>query len=370
MIASTPSKDYLALRTSPSYRSRHCTPPRRVSPTSDLPSYDSPMLTPSPLRQQPLFPNPFNPALVDPDDFFLQSPFKSPAQAHHLHTVYTTKPQPIPSDDDDGSIFLSSSSSYSPFFPTSTSQPLRTPVKQIHRFSSRSALSIKQINSVPAPYDALGSATHVGVGTKRKSTTHTSTPIRRHNLTPLVISSQRNSASDTVMLDRLAPLPAPKFVASTPQSKAETDAHLKRQTATLTRLKLSDFVEPVGELDGLPEDSGCEMGDDDHLFSGSHDRSARKGKGKGKEEVAEAISPGGHIIKRRARRRPLSTELLESARSPSSSTKVGLFFSSSWSYHLLFHRSTTHNDKGIQASHFHRPPRIENEQLLVHLRQM
>ncbi|KAG6880196.1 hypothetical protein C0992_003860 [Termitomyces sp. T32_za158] len=325
MIASTPSKDYLALRTSPSCRSRHCTPPRRVSPTSDLPSYDSPMLTPSPLRQQPLFPNPFNPALVDPDDFFLQSPFKSPAPAHHLHTVYTTKPQPIPSDDDDGSIFLSSSSSYSPFIPTSTSQPLRTPVKQIHRFSSRSALSIKQINSMPAPYDPLGSATRVGLGTKRKSTPHTSTPIRRHNLTPLVISSQRvspNSAPDIVMLDRLAPLPAPKFVASTPRSKAETDAHLKRQTATLTRLKLSDFVEPNGEMDVMQDESGCEMGDGNNLFSGLQGKPVRKGKGKEKEEVAEAISPGGHIIKRRARRRPLSSELLESARSPSSSTKA------------------------------------------------
>ncbi|KAH0588971.1 Mitosis inhibitor protein kinase wee1 [Termitomyces sp. J132] len=322
MIASTPSKDYLALRTSPSYRPRHCTPPRRVeSPTTDLPSYDSPMLTPSPLRQQPLFSNPFNPLLADPDDFFLQSPFKSPAPAHHLHTVYASKPQPIPSDDDDGSIFLSSSSSYSPFFPTSTSQPLRTPVKQVHRFSNRTALSVKQLNSMPTPLDAFDSATRVGVGTKRKSTT--STPIRQHNLTPLVISSQRvcsGSASDAVMLDRLAPLPAPKFVASTPQSKAETEAHLKRQTATLTRLKLSDFGEPRGDLD--VDDSGCEMGEGDRLFSGSQDRSACKGKGKEKEEVAEAISPGGHVIKRRARRRPRSAELLESVRSSSSPTKA------------------------------------------------
>ncbi|KAG6873414.1 hypothetical protein C0995_015839 [Termitomyces sp. Mi166 len=325
MIVSTPSKDYhnLALRTSPSYRTRHCTPPRRMSsPTTDLPSYDSPMLTPSPLRQQPLFPNPFNPVLADPDDFFLQSPFKSPAQAHHLHTVYTTKPQPIPLDDDDGSIFLSSSSSYSPFFPTSTSQPLRTPVKQIHRFPSRAALSVKQLNSVSAPLD---SGTRIGVGTKRKSATHASTPIRQHNLTPLVISSQRvssSSASDVVTLDRLAPLPAPKFVASTPQTKAETDAYLKRQTATLTRLKLSDFVEPGGDWDAMQDDSGCEMGDDDLLFNGSQDRFVCNGKGKEKEEVAEAISPGGHIIKRRARRRPLSAELLESTRSPSSPTKA------------------------------------------------
>ncbi|KAG6842142.1 hypothetical protein C0991_001635 [Blastosporella zonata] len=331
MIATTPTKDYLAFRSSPSCRPRHATPPRRVSPTTDLSSYDSPMLTPSPLRQRPLFPNPFNPVLADPDDLFLQSPFKSPAQAHHLHTLYTTtKPQPISPDDNEGSIFLASpsSSSFSPFFPTSASQPLRTPVKQIHRFPSRSVLSMTQPKSVLAPFDVPASATRVGVGTKRKSTPHSSTPIRQHNLTPLVIASQRtNSTTDVVMLDRLAPLPAPKFVASTPQTKAETDAYLRRQTATLTRLKLSDYVEPGDESEAMQNDSGCEMGDD-LLFSDAKLKLAANGKGKDKEEVAEAISPGGHIIKRRARRRPLSAELLESVRSPSPS-KVGYTLSSS-----------------------------------------
>ncbi|KAG6918544.1 hypothetical protein DXG01_013634 [Tephrocybe rancida] len=328
MIATTPTKDYLAFRSSPSYgRPRHCTPPRRVSPnTSDVSSYDSPMLTPSPLRQRPLFPYAFNPVLADPDDLFLQSPFKSPAQAHNIHTLYSMKPQTISADDDEGSIFLSSpSSSFSPFFPTSASQPLRTPVKQIHRFPSRSALSVRQNQSIPAPLDVPVSTTCVGVGTKRKSTPHTSTPIRQHNLTPLVISSQRissDSTSDVVMLDRLAPLPAPKFVASTPQTKAETDAHLRRQTATLTRLKLSDFVEPGEDSLVMDNDSGCEMDGDDHLFSGSQPMVTGKGKGKEKEEVAEAISPGGHVIKRRARRRPLSAELLESARSPAPPAKV------------------------------------------------
>ena len=33
------------------------------------------------------------------------------------------------------------------------------------------------------------------------------------------------------------------------------------------------------------------------------------------EEVAEAISPGGHVTKRRARSRPVSSELLESVQS-------------------------------------------------------
>lgn len=86
------------------------------------------------------------------------------------------------------------------------------------------------------------------------------------------------------------------------------------------------------------EDSGCEMDDDDcgtTLFTSAprikskgptFDQSTGsqfldvKGKGREKEEVAAAISPGGHINKRRARRRPLSAELLESVgRSPSPS---------------------------------------------------
>ncbi|KAG5652393.1 hypothetical protein H0H81_005150 [Sphagnurus paluster] len=339
MIASTPTKDYLSLRTrnpsmSPSCRPRHCTPPRLVSASNtDPPSYDSPMLTPSPLRQRPLFPNAFNSELVDPDDLFLQSPYKSPAPAHHhLHNLsYTSKPRPITPDDDEGSIFLSSpSTSLSPFFPTSSSQPLRTPVKQLHRFPSRSALSVKQTNAAMTPSDAFTPATRVGVGTKRKSTPHASTPIRQHNLTPLMISSQRNTlgSPDVSMFDRLAPLPAPKFTAtaSTPQSNAETDAHLRRQTATLTKLKLTDFAEAGETMGGVHNDSGCEVEDDDRsdaLFTARlQAKLAGKGKGKEKEEVAEAISPGGHIIKRRARRRPLSSELLESARPAASPAKV------------------------------------------------
>ncbi|KAG6836851.1 hypothetical protein H0H93_002292 [Arthromyces matolae] len=311
MIAASPSNDQ---QHTLAHRRRHCTPPRRPSPTTPAgrPVYDSPMLTPSPLRQRPLFPNPFNSSLADPDDLFLQSPFKSPAQAHSYPIL---KPQ---SDDDDPSIFLSSSASLSPFLPSSASQPLLTPVKQIHALPSRSALSIKQLNAVPAP---LESVTRVGVGTKRKSTPHASTPIRQHSLTPLRISHPPNS-SNVPMFDRLAPLPAPTFV-STPQSKAETDAHLRRQTATLTRLKLSDFVDSGAALDATENDSGCELeADDDHLFGEFKERSTAQSKGKEKEEVAEAISPGGRVIKRRARRRPLSAELLESVRSPSSPSKL------------------------------------------------
>jgi mitosis inhibitor protein kinase SWE1 len=142
-------------------------------------------------------------------------------------------------------------------------------------------------------------------------------------------------------LDRLAPLAAPKFTARTPQSKAETDAYLKRQTATMTKLKISDNNNIVSddEFQGILNDSGCEMDDEDlenPLFLGKHQLNVKRSqplilhlpvtKGKKKEEVAEAISPGGHIVKRRARSRPVSADLLESVfKSPKSPLKVGLF---------------------------------------------
>lgn len=332
---------------SPSYRARHCTPPRIVPISSDAPSYDSPMLTPSPLRQRPLFPNHFTTDLNDTEDLFLQSPYKSPAPAHSPMPQYTIKPQQITADDEEGSIFLASSSSTFPsFFSPSPSQPLRTPVKQIFRASSRSALSIRHLNSLPCPAtngalsDAISPATRVGVGTKRKSTPHVqSTPVRQHKLTPLMVASARNTATGDTCLDRLAPLAAPKFTPGTPQTKAETDAHLKRQTATLTRLKISDIRDTEEECAIPDNDSGCEMDEEDPaetLFTGSvrfkgkvgslgraSSRGSLIGKGKEKEEVAEAISPGGHIVKRRARSRPLSAELIGSVqRSPASPSKV------------------------------------------------
>jgi mitosis inhibitor protein kinase SWE1 len=48
-------------------------------------------------------------------------------------------------------------------------------------------------------------------------------------------------------------------------------------------------------------------------------------KGKLKEEVAEAISPGGHVTKKRARSRPVSAELKQSVRSPKSPGRVSSY---------------------------------------------
>ncbi|KAJ7188087.1 kinase-like domain-containing protein, partial [Mycena filopes] len=98
---------------------------------------------------------------------------------------------------------------------------------------------------------SLNTNTH---GTKRKNT---ATPLR---LPPVASPA----------FHRLGPLPAPQFTTRTPQSAAETDAHLRTHTANLTRLRLDD----------------------------------------------DPTSPGGHVTKRRARSRPVSQELLDASPSP------------------------------------------------------
>ncbi|KAF8127385.1 hypothetical protein EV363DRAFT_1452302 [Boletus edulis] len=66
----------------------YSTPPRFSADSSSAPgpSYDSPMLTPSPLRQRA-----FSPPVHDPeqDDIFLQSPFNSPPPVHCLYPQRT-----------------------------------------------------------------------------------------------------------------------------------------------------------------------------------------------------------------------------------------------------------------------------------------
>ncbi|KAF9565559.1 hypothetical protein CPC08DRAFT_683679 [Agrocybe pediades] len=296
------------------------------------PTYDSPMHPPSPLpRQRPLFPLNLN---------VLDDQFKSPAPpAHAFNPFYAStssidsKPQPI--DDEEGAIFLSSGTSGSlpPFFTASNSQPLLTPVKKIHQVASRAAFaaSSNPVFSEVASVDHHQQGRANTVGQKRKSLPQT-TPLRHNTLTPLKITNHSKRSDNAVAFECLAPLPAPKFNLRTPQSKAETDAYLKRQTATLTRLRLTDPAAAAAndetEFDGAATDSGCEMDEDDpsdSLFLSNARRkpaSAQLPKtlnfhspvSKGKEkavEVVEAVSPGGHINKRRARSRPVSSELRE-----------------------------------------------------------
>src|SRR6266436_4072969 len=106
MLASTP--DYIAVRSNPTRSARDSsmspscrssvhrinTPPR---PTPRTATFDSPMLTPSPLRKRPLFPHDRT-EVTDEDedsdaDIFLQSPFQSPPRRYHTHT-HPLKPLP------------------------------------------------------------------------------------------------------------------------------------------------------------------------------------------------------------------------------------------------------------------------------------
>ncbi|KAJ6594050.1 kinase-like domain-containing protein [Mycena capillaripes] len=181
------------------------------------------------------------------------SPMLTPSPRRTPSRDLLFKPRPITPENSDAAVFLAS-----------PSQPLLTPAKKV---LSRTPLS-------------LNTNTHQATGTKRKQ--HTSTPLR---LAPLASANTSHIA-----LHRLAPLPAPHFTTRTPQTAAETDAHLRSHTATLTRLRISDLNDEFDDDPPAPSRP---------------------------EEVVEASSPGGHITKRRARSRPVSQELLEGSPSPS-----------------------------------------------------
>ncbi|KAJ3896795.1 hypothetical protein GG344DRAFT_84947 [Lentinula edodes] len=300
----------------------------------------SPFPTKSPLRQRPLFPPQVAAEGRSHSDFALKSPYKTPvvpawspfASNSHLGV-----------DDDEASVLLGSpSATTSPLFAASMARSLFTPVKQAPRVVD--GLSPTPTAGSPS---ALRPQPSVGTGLKRKSvSTRQSTPLRQHSLTPLDIASTGlKGSTDGRRFDRLAPLPAPKFPIRTPQTKKETDPQLRQETATMTRLRISDLNEFEDEFEG-GNDSGCDLGCDlnqeddkargDELFLGGEVMPMRghgkveaalrlAGKGKFNEEVAEAVSPGGHIIKRRARARPLSDELLSSTVSQASATRSSAY---------------------------------------------
>ncbi|KAJ7072194.1 kinase-like domain-containing protein [Mycena amicta] len=174
-----------------------------------------------------------NPPMLTPSPLRPRPPHKSPL-----------RPRPITPENSDAAVFLAS-------------QPLLVP--------TRTPLS-------------LNTNTQQTTGTKRKSSQQTATPLR--------LASPSNPS---IAFHRLAPLPAPQFTIRTPHTVADTDAHLRSHTATLTRLRISDLKDEF----------------DDELPVLSRP-----------EEVIEASSPGGHITKRRARSRPVSQELLEGSPSP------------------------------------------------------
>ncbi|THH21177.1 hypothetical protein EUX98_g8445 [Antrodiella citrinella] len=306
MLASTPPSEYRLYR--PTRRdispyAKHVTPSRMAPSAYRAP----PILTPSPLKRQAM--------PMDEDDVF-----SSPLPASFSPRPTATRPPKArsawPDHDDDG-YFLAPSSSYSqPLVPSSSPMPMRTPIKKL----SRPALSNKHINS---PSSAAA-------GTKRKPTPVTfATPSRKRTLTPLTTARELDDSESSVLgFDRLAPLAAPRFSTRTPHHKMETDI-LGRQADSMTRLRLQDR-EALRDMSG--DESGYDSGPEVLELSDAGKRlapSTVKGKGKLKppplqptglnlllkqgkvhdDEVVEAISPGGHVTKRRARSRPVSAEL-------------------------------------------------------------
>ncbi|TFK83778.1 hypothetical protein K466DRAFT_497790 [Polyporus arcularius HHB13444] len=339
----SPNSDYVSFRQSK--RDSSMSPCRASSPLfhrtpptakSSLLTYDTPMLSPSPLRRQALP----TPGPGDPDDVF-QSPLRA-------YSLFVQRSPQLPPDssmaiDDEDDLFLGPSPSSPSHFIPPSSPALRTPVKDFSIDSlgfspDRSALSVKHLNVAATLFST------VSAGTKRKPTPICTTPSRTHTMTPLSVTSAAANSQDSAALcfDRLAPLTAPRFDGRTSHTRAETDLHLRRQAETMTMLSIRDLERSGDEsgYDSDPEANGT-IEKPSRLFMGSaggstapfssikarsRTKAAAKGKSPGLEiftraglvnddEVAEVISPGGHITKRRARSRPLSSELLESVQS-------------------------------------------------------
>ncbi|KAH8108041.1 hypothetical protein BXZ70DRAFT_32242 [Cristinia sonorae] len=322
MLATTPTSEYRhyrPIRRDASPYSKHATPIR----ISGAPSaYRAPILTPSPLKRQAM------PQPMDEDDVFSSPLPASFSPAPGRDTAATTSRPPRArlwqekDGDDDGYFLAPSSSNSHPLVPSSSPMPLRTPIKK----SSRPALSTKHLNS---PTSAAAA------GTKRKPVPVAfATPSRKRTLTPLTTAREADDGESSALgFDRLAPIAAPRFT-RTPHTKAETEFTLGRQTDSMTRLRIQDR-----DTHGMSGDeSGYDSGPELHELSGAGKRLAPttvKGKGKMKpppllpnpgfnlllkgkvheDEVVEAISPGGHVTKRRARSRPVSAELRSSAQS-------------------------------------------------------
>lgn len=315
MFAPTPATDYVARRPtrrdpslSPSFV--HRTPPR-------LPSLRKSHRSPSPLKRHTL-----PVASMDDDDVF-----SSPAPVPFTRRENTPGRKPGLFDTDDDGLLLavpSSAQSRALFPPSSSSpMPLRTPVKQTpisFQTPARPVLSVRQTNTAAA-------------GTKRKPTPSAFiSPEQKCILTPLNITSG-DSGDEGFGFNRLAPLSAPRFTARTPQTKKDTEQHLKKQADSMKKLKLIDRIQS-GEESGY--DSGAEAREDEGMALFAAPPTTAKSKAKkspglalrvGKslsndDEVVESLSPGGHVNKRRARSRPVSTELLRSVATTPAPNKV------------------------------------------------
>ena len=120
-----------------------CTPPKSGSSSF---AFDTPMLSPSPLRRQTLH----TPRPGDPDDVF-----QSPLRAYSLYPQCspTGPPDSSLAIDDEDDIFLgpspSSSHSIPPSPPAFLRTPLRTPVKQQSEDAARNANRLRSVQRPP-----------------------------------------------------------------------------------------------------------------------------------------------------------------------------------------------------------------------------
>ncbi|KIY66867.1 hypothetical protein CYLTODRAFT_398044 [Cylindrobasidium torrendii FP15055 ss-10] len=235
----TPIKDYTTRRPT---HAGNLTPSR----PSSKPFFDSPLLTPSPHRNSALFQTHPEFGGQNSVDGSLRSPFHTPS----LHTASYSSP----GNEESGS------------FVPRRQPPLLTPTTREPQSPS------------------LRSARGVSAGMKRPAA-----------CTPLSVTSR-----PTTNFDRLAPLTVPKPGMRTPQTYKEADASLRVQTSGLTHLNLD---KPAFDSDD--DDSGCDVGDPPIavLFSKKVDPKRRSSKTlfSSEREAAkpEAISPDGHVTKRR-----------------------------------------------------------------------
>lgn len=300
MFATTPSADYVSRRST--RREPNLSPSFAHKTPSRLPPHRKTMRSPSPFKRHTL-------PVVSTDD---DDVFSSPVQVPFTRRENTPRRQSGLFAADDAGTFLappSSAHSQSLIPPSSSPMPLRTPVKQ-----SRVTLPARP---------SYAAAT----GTKRKPNTPSfSTPDDSCILTPLNVTAG-DSGDEGFGFNRLAPLSAPQWTARTPQTKADTERHLKKQADSMRKLKLLDRGQSS-------EESGYDSGAEAKEVNGIKPLTASSVKAKSSklpslairtakhDEVVESMSPGGHVNKRRARSRPVSTELLRSVANTPVSKKV------------------------------------------------
>ncbi|KAI0029987.1 hypothetical protein K488DRAFT_79848 [Vararia minispora EC-137] len=248
------------------------------------------MLTPSPLRRKALAPADSDTSLegelgletpVDTDDIFFRSPYRptAPLKSFDAHLRSVAGPSRlgnslVPFDDEDdwhdGHLFLSTPAASSTPAPKSAQQR----AAQRARRSERPAVPLSIVS--PAPASRLRTPVR-HPQPRPRSTIETSS---RRTLTPLAVTKTPGEGS----FGRLAPLPAPKF--RMPVDLDDDAEGFLGRPGNMEKLCIRERDEATDPVDVTMAD--------------------------GEAEEAVDVSPGGHVVKRRAKSRPVSWELKQS----------------------------------------------------------